>query len=162
MISLLAAMDQGKGIGRHNRLPWRLPADLKQFRELTMGHHIILGRKTYESIGKPLPGRQMIVITRDQAFHAEGCLICHSIEDAISLARQRGEQEVFVCGGAGIYAQTIGLADKLYLTLVDTKVDADTFFPEFDKTEWDEMEKRVHPADGNNPFSFTLKILKRR
>src|SRR5215210_1604436 len=109
-------MDRRCGIGFNNQLPWRLSADLKKFRELTMGHHIIVGRRTFESIGKPLPGRQMIVVTRDPKFQADGCFVCHSPEEAIRLASARGESEVFVCGGAEIYAQSIARADRIYLT----------------------------------------------
>src|ERR1041384_6972267 len=109
-------MDERRGIGKQGRLPWRLSADLKRFRELTMGHHIVVGRKTFESIGRPLPGRQMIVVPRGRGLRAEGCLICHSPEEAIRLAAARGESEVFVCGGAEIYAQSLARADRLYLT----------------------------------------------
>src|SRR5262245_19431260 len=124
-------MDRNRGIGVANRLPWRLSADLKRFRDLTMGHHIIVGRKTFESIGRPLPGRRMIVVTRDRSYRAEGCEVAHSIEDATRLARERGETEIFICGGAEIYAQSIGIVDRMYLTLVDAEVAADTFFPAF-------------------------------
>ncbi|MEK7833674.1 MAG: dihydrofolate reductase, partial [Acidobacteriota bacterium] len=107
IVSLIAAMDRRRGIGRENQLPWRLSADLKRFRELTMGHHIIVGRKTFESIGKPLPGRQMIVVTHDSAFKADGCAVCHSQAEAVELARANGETEVFICGGAEIYRQSL-------------------------------------------------------
>jgi dihydrofolate reductase len=162
IVSLIAAMDRKRGIGLDNQLPWRLSADLKRFRELTMGHHIIVGRKTFESIGKPLAGRQMIVITRDSGFQAEGCLICHSPEEAFRLASGRGESEVFICGGAEIYGQSIALADRLYLTLVDADVAADTFFPKFDKRDWQEQESSFHPADEKNQFPFTFKLLVRK
>src|SRR5262245_59588924 len=125
-------MDRRRGIGLCNRLPWKLSADLKLFRDLTMGHHIMIGRRTFESIGKPLPGRQTIIVTRDGAYKPEGCLVAGSVEEAISLARLRGEDEVFVCGGSQVYAATIGSAHRLYLTLVDAEVEADRFFPEFD------------------------------
>src|SRR5262245_52323986 len=104
LVSIIVAMDRKAGIGADNKLPWRLSADLKRFRELTMGHHIIVGRKTFESIGKPLPGRRMIVVTRDRSYEAEGCDVVHSVQDAIELARGRGESEAFICGGAEIYA----------------------------------------------------------
>jgi len=155
-------MDRRRGIGVGNQLPWRLPADLKRFRELTMGHHIIVGRKTFASIGKPLAGRQMIVVTRDRAFRAEGCLVAHSPEEAIRLAGARGESEVFVCGGAEIYAQSLARADRLYLTLVDAEVAADTFFPTFDEQDWQERERVFHPADEKNQFPFTFKLLVRK
>jgi dihydrofolate reductase len=154
-------MDRKRGIGVDNKLPWRLSADLKRFRELTMGHHIIVGRKTFESIGRPLPGRRTIVVTRDVNYKAECCEVAHSVEDAINLARERGESEVFICGGAEIYAQTIGVADRMYLTLVDAEVAADTFFPEFDEREWIEQENSYQSADEKNQYPFTFKLVKR-
>jgi len=162
IISLIAAMDKQRGIGLNNQLPWRLPADLKRFRALTMGHHLIVGRKTFDSIGKPLAGRQMIVVTRDKSFAADGCFAAHSLGEAIRLARARGESEVFVCGGAEIYSQSIGSADRLYLTLVEAVVAADTFFPEFDSGEWTEQESAFHLPDEKNQFPFTFKLLIRK
>jgi dihydrofolate reductase len=162
IISLIAAMDKRHGIGLNNQLPWRLSADMKRFRALTMGRHIIVGRKTFESIGKPLAGRQMIVVTRDSGFQAAGCLVCHSLEGSIRLARSRGESEVFVCGGAEIYSQSIGSADRLYLTLVEAEVAADIFFPKFDEQEWQEQESAFHPADEKNQFPFTFRLLVRK
>ncbi len=162
IISIIAAMDRKRGIGVDNKLPWRLSADLKRFRELTMGHHIIVGRKTFESIGRPLPGRRMIVVTRDVNYKAEGCNVANSVEDAVNLARERGESEVFFCGGAEIYAQTIGIADRMYLTFVDAEVAADTFFPEFDEREWSELESSYQPADERNQYPFTFKLMVRK
>jgi dihydrofolate reductase len=166
IVSIIAAMDRNRGIGVDNRLPWRLSADLKRFRELTMGHHIIVGRKTFESImqigGKPLPGRRMIVVTRDRSYRAEGCDVTHSVEGAITLASERGESEVFICGGAEIYAQSIEVADRMYLTLVDAEVAADTFFPEFDEREWGDRESVYQPADEKNQYPFTFKLMVRK
>lgn len=161
IISLIVAMDRKRGIGAGNKLPWRLSADLKKFRELTWGHHIIVGRKTFESIGKALPGRQTIIVTRDKSYSAEGCLVVHSVEEAIALAWARGETEVFVCGGAEIYAQTITLADRLYLTWVETEVAADTFFPAWDASTWVEQEVSAHEADEKNQYPFSFKLLLR-
>jgi dihydrofolate reductase len=162
IISIIAAMDRKRGIGLDNRLPWRLSADLKRFRELTMGHHIIVGRKTFESIGRPLPGRRMIVVTRAVNYKAEGCDVSHSVEDATRLARERGESEVFICGGAEIYVQTIEFADRMYLTFVDAEVAADTFFPEFDEREWSERESSYQQADDRNQYPFTFKLMIRK
>ena len=162
IVSIIAAMDRKRGIGVNNRLPWRLSADLKRFRELTMGHHIIVGRKTFESIGRPLPGRRMIVVTRDRNYKAEGCDLAHSVEDAINLARERGESEAFICGGAEIYARSIDVADRMYLTSVDAEVAADTFFPEFDEREWSERASFYQPADEKNQYPFTFRALVRR
>ena len=162
IISIIVAMDRNRGIGIENRLPWRLSADLKRFRELTMGHHLIVGRKTYESIGKPLPGRQMIVVTRDPDYRAEGCSIAHSLDESIDIAAARGENEVFICGGAEIYREALGKAHRLYLTQVDAEVDADTFFPEIDWSQWIEKERISHGADDKNQYSFIFKILNRQ
>jgi dihydrofolate reductase len=159
IVSIIAAMDKKRGIGVDNQLPWRLSADLKRFRELTMGHHIIVGRKTFESIGRPLPGRRMIVVSRDEGYRAEGCDVVHSVEEAIELARGRGENEAFVCGGAQIYARTIGVADRMYLTFVDAQVVADTFFPNFDESEWAERESLYQSADVKNQYPFTFRLL---
>jgi dihydrofolate reductase len=161
IISLLVAMDERRGIGLENRLPWRLASDMKRFRQLTMGHHLIVGRKTYESIGKPLPGRQIIVVTRNPLFELENCISAHSIDAALEIARARGESELFVCGGADVYAATIGLADRLYLTLVHAETGADTFFPEWDARVWTEIESIDHPASEKDQHPFTFKLLAR-
>jgi dihydrofolate reductase len=162
IISIIAAMDRKRGIGIDNKLPWRLSADLKRFRELTMGHHIIVGRRTFESIGRPLPGRRMIVVTRDSNYKAEGCDLSHSVEEATRLARGRGDSELFIGGGAEIYAQSIKIADRMYLTFVDAEVAADTFFPEFDEQEWSEQESFYQPADEKNQYPSTFKSLVRK
>ena len=162
IISLLVAMDEARGIGKAGKLPWRLSSDLKRFRELTMGHHIIVGRKTFESIGKPLPGRDMIVVTRDESLKPDGCLTARSVEAAIALAEDRGESEVFVCGGAAIYAQALGAAHRIYLTQVHASVDTDTFFPDFDTSAWRENEKFFQQADEKNQYAFTFKVLERK
>jgi dihydrofolate reductase len=162
IISLIVAMDRKRGIGKAGKLPWHLSSDLKRFRELTMGHHVIVGRKTYESIGKPLPGRQMIVVTRNSHFTPEGCLVGGSVTEAIELARSRGESEVFVIGGAEIYTQALDRADRIYLTQVHAEVDADTFFPELEASAWTETDSAHHPADDRNQYSFTFKLLERR
>jgi dihydrofolate reductase len=159
IISLIVAMDRQRGIGAGNKLPWRLSADLKKFRELTLGHHIIVGRKTFESIGQPLPGRQTIIVTRDASYQAAGCYVVHSVEEAIALAKARAESEVFICGGAEIYAQSVGLADRLYLTLVETEVTADAFFPAWEASAWTEAEATHHEADEKNQYPFTFKLL---
>ncbi|MEK6287659.1 MAG: dihydrofolate reductase [Acidobacteriota bacterium] len=161
IISLIVAMDEKRGIGKAGKLPWHLSADLKKFRALTMGHHMIVGRKTFESIGKPLPGRQTIVVTSNASFKPEGCLVAGSVQDAIAMARERKETEVFVIGGAQIYAQTLDAADRVYLTQVHAEVDADTFFPELDNEGWIETQQTHHPADETNQYAFTFKLLER-
>lgn len=162
IVSLIVAMDENRGIGLRNRLPWRLASDLKRFRELTMGHHLIAGRKTYESIGRLLPGRQMIIVTRDRNYQVSGCLMVHSPDEAFSLAAERGEREAFVIGGAEIYAQALPQADRLYLTQVHAQVQADVFFPEFAEDEWQEVSRNFHAADEKNQYDFTFRELRRK
>jgi dihydrofolate reductase len=161
IISLLVAMDEKRGIGKAGKLPWHLSSDLKRFRALTMGHHIVVGRKTFESIGKPLPGRHTIVVTRDPNLKHEGCLVAGSVQDGITLARERGETEAFVIGGAEIYAQALDAADRVYLTQVHAEVDADTFFPDLARDAWIETQHTDHPADEQNQYAFTFKLLER-
>lgn len=161
IISLIAAMDEARGIGWNGRIPWRLSSDLKRFRELTMGHHIVVGRKTFESIGRPLPGRQTIIITRNPEFRADGCFIVRSVEEAIDLATSRGESEVFICGGSQIYAETIGAAQRFYLTMVHARVEADAFFPEWDESSWTGTSSTHHEADDKDEYSSTFVLLRR-
>jgi len=169
LISLIAALDQNRGIGKNNpspyvgagRIPWRLSADLKNFKTLTMGHHLINGRKTAESIGRPLPGRIGIVVTRNLNFALEGWETAHSLEEALALARQRGETEAFIGGGAAIYAESLPLAHRIYLTRVHATVEADTFFSEFNENDWEVVESWDHPADEKNEFAFTYQVLVR-
>ena len=162
IISLILAMDEKRGIGKDGRLPWRLSSDLKRFRELTTGHHMIVGRKTFESIGKPLPGRQMIVVTRNHTFKPDACLVTNSVQSALALAQERGEPEVFVIGGAEIYAQVLDVADRIYLTQVHAEVDADTFFPELKHDRWTETQSTFQEADERNQYSFSFKLLERK
>jgi dihydrofolate reductase len=159
IISLLVAMDQNRGIGIGNQLPWHLSTDLKRFKSLTMGHHMVMGRKTFESIGKPLPGRTTIIITHDPAYHSEGCLITHSINDALSLAKTRGEKEVFIIGGGNVFSQVLKIADRLYITQVNAHQRADVFFPEYNEQEWEEVESAFQAADDRNQYSSTYRYL---
>lgn len=161
IVSLIVAMDERGGIGYHGALPWRLSADLKRFKELTLGHHLIVGRKTFESIGRPLPGRQMIVITRNPGYQAEGVTITHSIEAALRMARNRGETEAFVGGGAEVYSETVDLADRIYLTQVHAKVDSDAYFPELDMGCWRLEHSSEHEADTKNQYPVTFTTLAR-
>src|SRR4030066_2251502 len=121
IVSLIVAMDEKGGIGKQNQLPWHLPSDLKRFKSLTMGHHIVMGRKTYETIGKPLPGRTMVIITRRKAYHPTGCIVVNSILEATRFAETNHEDELFIIGGGEIFKKAIGLAKKIYLTTVPTK-----------------------------------------
>lgn len=152
-------MDENRGIGIENRLPWHLPADLKRFKRLTMGHHLIMGRKTYESIGKPLPGRHMIVLTRDPHFEAPGCQVASTLAEALRVAQDGGETEAFIGGGAQVYQQALPLADRIYLTRVHTTTEADVHFPPFDSQAWRLLESSYHPADAKHQYAFTYKTL---
>jgi dihydrofolate reductase len=162
IVSLIVAVDEAGGIGKDGRLPWRLSSDLKRFKEITMGHHIIAGRKTYESIGKPLPGRETIVVTRNPGYRAEGISVVHSLVEAIELARARGETEAIIVGGAEIYREGLALADRIYLTRVDARVDADTYFPEWDPAEWKVEESASMLADEKNQYACAFKVLSRQ
>src|SRR5688572_24314058 len=137
-ISLIVAMAENRVIGRNNQLPWHLPADLKHFKSLTTGHSVIMGRKTFESMGKPLPNRRNIVITRQANFRADGVDTAHSLEEAISLAK--GDAEIFVIGGAEVFRDALNGADRLYLTLIHATIEGDVFFPEVDWSEWTLIE----------------------
>lgn len=161
MISLIWAMDENRVIGHHNQLPWRLPEDLKFFKRVTMGHPIAMGRKTYESIGKPLPGRENIVITRDQNFDPEGCNVMNSMEEFFDFAGQR-EDEVFVIGGAEIFKEVLPRADKLYLTLIHKQFEGDTFFPVFDIDKWQLESREPGLKDEKNPYDYEFLIYKRK
>jgi dihydrofolate reductase len=162
IISLIAAMEQNRGIGLNNQLPWHLPADLSWFKKITMGHYLLVGRKTYQSIGRPLPGRKMIILTRSQDFSTDNSLICGSVEQALDLARESGENELFVIGGEDIYLQTLPLADHLYLTRVHAKLEVDAYFPEVNEEDWFVVCEQERPADQKNLFTVTFQLLTRK
>ena len=159
-ISLIVALDRNRVIGSDNQLPWRLSADLQHFKGLTMGKPIVMGRKTYESIGRPLPGRTNIVVTRDSSFSAAGCRVVHSIDEALVAAGD--VDEVMIMGGENLYSQLLPRADRLYLTEVQAEVSGDAWFPEFDATQWQELERESHRADENNEFDYDFVVLARR
>ncbi len=161
-ISIIVAMDEQRGIGLQNRLPWHLSADLKRFKALTMGHHILMGRKTFESINRILPGRTMIVVTRRAGYRPEGCLVANTLQEGLALAESRGESELFIIGGGQIFAQAIKLADRIYLTLVHTVVGCDVFFPKYDEASWQETDITRQLASAQDDFDSTFKILVRR
>ncbi len=139
IISIIVAMDENRGIGFENQIPWHLPADLARFKKLTMGHHLLVGRKTYELIGSALPGRQMIILTRNPEFTAQDCITAETLDEALTLAEKRGEKEVFIIGGAEVYREALPLADHLYLTVVHTRAEADAYFPEFEESDWSQV-----------------------
>jgi dihydrofolate reductase len=160
MITLIVAMGKNREIGKENQLLWHLPKDLKHFKELTSGYPIIMGRKTYESIGKPLPNRTNIVISRKNDWFEEGILIVGSIKEAVKFAKKIDE-EVFIIGGGNIYEQTIDLADKLEVTLVDAELGADTFFPKINEKVWQKTNEEYHQKDEKNEFDFCFQTYER-
>ncbi|MEH7236478.1 dihydrofolate reductase [Bacillus sp. JJ1562] len=155
MISLLLAMDKKQLIGKDNDLPWRLPADLAYFKRVTMGHPIIMGRKTYDSIGRPLPGRENIIVTRDTSYKAEGCKVIHSIDEIVKM-NDETDQELFVIGGAEIFKEILPYSDRLYITEIEEVFEGDTYFPEFDKAEWKVISKEKGIKDEKNPYEYTF------
>lgn len=157
-ISLIAAMANNHVIGRNNSLPWHLPADLNHFKNVTMGKPIVMGRKTFESIGKPLPGRQNIIVTHDKMYQATGCTIINSI-DHIKLVSDA--LEIMVIGGAEIYKQLLPQAQRLYLTYVHTDVTGDSYFPQWQANEWQEISREDHLADENNKYDYSFVILEK-
>lgn len=160
-ISIIAAMAENYVIGKDNKLPWRLPADLQNFRKLTLGHHVVMGRKTYESIGKPLRKRTNIIISHNPTYHAEGCWVVGSIEEALTTACRRGENEVFFIGGAEIYRQVLPITEKMYLTFIHHSFEGDTSFPAFDPQEWQTAEWKHNHRDEENEHSYTFFTLER-
>lgn len=154
ILSLIVALDRENGIGREGKIPWHLRADLKLFKTLTMGHHLLMGRVTYESIGRQLPGRRMIVLTRQQEFQAPDIQVAHSVDQAIELAALGGEKELFVVGGGEVYDLVLSKTTRAYLTRVDTIAGCDVFFPKVNWNEWIELERGVHPADEQNEYRF--------
>ena len=160
VISLVVAMARNRVIGRDNGLPWRLSEDLKRFKATTLGKPVLMGRKTFESIGKPLPGRRNIVLTRDRAWHAEGVDVVRSVEEALLLVQDA--PELAVIGGAEIYRIILPIAHRIYLTRVEADVVGDTLFPVLDVTEWDEVQIGAHPADERNQYPATFTVLNRR
>lgn len=164
-LALIWAMSRNRTIGRNNALPWHLPEDLKYFKRVTMGKPIIMGRKTWESIGRPLPGRSNIVITRDPSYRAEGVKLVRTLEEAISLAEsialKDGADEAVVIGGEQIYALALPHAQRLYMTQVHAEVEGDAFFPQFDLTQWNELGRDDFSAAGPNPYDYSFVVLER-
>jgi dihydrofolate reductase len=158
-ISIIVAMARNRVIGVNNTLPWHLPADLKHFKELTMGHHIVMGRKTYESIGRPLPGRTSVVITRNVNNAVPGVIVVNSLEAAIAACGN--DEEIFVIGGAELYRQAIALADRIYLTEIDADISGDAHFTELDHKLWKETGRDSHMPDEKNRYSHHFVIYDR-
>jgi dihydrofolate reductase len=152
IVSIIAAMDRNRLIGSNNQLPWHLPADLAHFKQVTMGKPIIMGRKTYESIGRPLPGRTNIVLTRSADYRAEGVLMAHTLEQALDCVSE--EDEVMIIGGSTIYELALPRADRLYLTYVESTCEGDAWFPEFDIEHWRVVASEQHRADEKNSSDY--------
>jgi dihydrofolate reductase len=182
MISMIAAMGKNRIIGKDNKMPWHLPADLQWFKRTTMNSPIIMGRKTYESIGRPLPGRLNIVLSRDPDLDIEGCRVANSAEDAIRIAEQHlnnvakpahdkhennlkkhiNNNEIFITGGAYLYELFLPKADRLYLTLIDETFEGDTYFADYDVDDWQEVSRQDFQADDNNPHAYSFVTLDRK
>lgn len=159
-ISIVVAVSENNAIGKDNQLLWHLPADLKHFKNITTGHTIIMGRKTYDSIGKPLPNRRNIIITRQKNLHIEGVEVVNSLDEALALSKD--QEEVFIIGGAEIYKQALAVSHRIYLTRVHQEFEADAFFPELENETWKEVEKVDHLPDEKNKFAYTFSTLERR
>lgn len=164
-LSIIVAMANNRAIGKDNNLLWHLPEDLKYFKRITMGKPIVMGRKTFESIGRPLPGRLNIVITRQKDWQHEGITVAHSIAQAIELAQAQslidGIDEIMVIGGAEIYRIALPQTDRLYLTRVDAEIDGDAFFPAVSENEWKEIARESFAASNNNPYDYVFSVLER-
>ena len=160
IISFVVAMGKNKVIGKNNSLPWTMPADMKHFKDLTSGKPVIMGRKTFESIGKPLPKRINIIITRDKDYDAQNCTVVHSIDEALEAAKNA--TEVMVIGGAQIYKEFLPKANRMYLTIIDADFQGDTYFPKYDVTEWEETAYEEHEKDAENPYDYAFITLERK
>lgn len=165
-LAIIVAQAENRTIGINNKLPWHLPEDLKYFKQVTMAKPIIMGRKTYESIGRPLPGRTNIVISRDSSYQREGIRVVHSLEAACELAESicviEGRDEAMVIGGSQIYAEALARCDRLYLTQVHAEVEGDAQFPAFDESEWQELGRETFASDGHNPYNYSFIVLDRK
>lgn len=164
IISLIAALTRNRVIGRNKDLPWHLPDDMKYFMQTTKGHHVIMGRKNYDSIPekfRPLPNRTNIVVTRQQNLQAPHCTIVHSLDEAMKIAREAGEPELFIIGGSAIYQLGIPFAQRLYLTEIQAELSGDTYFPDFEWTNWKEISRKHHSVDDRHAYAFDFVIYER-
>ncbi|HZG18180.1 MAG TPA: dihydrofolate reductase [Candidatus Bathyarchaeia archaeon] len=159
MISLIFAMDRNRLIGKNNELPWYLPADLQYFKRITSGHTVIMGRKTYDSIGKPLPNRKNVVITRDSYLRLEGCMTCTSIPEVLDIIGT--EEEAFVIGGAEVYKQFLPVADRMYITFIDESFEGDAYFPPYEEEQWRLIHTEQGIKDEKNPYEYRFTVWER-
>ena len=155
IISMIAAMGKNRVIGKDNKMMWRLPSEWAYFKKTTLGHHIITGRKNFEAQGRALPGRTNIIVTRNTDYTAEGCVIKHSIEDALNFCREQGETEAFICGGGQIYADSVSIVDRIYLTEVDYEENGQVYFPHFDESKFEKLEVLSMIKEEGNMFAWT-------
>ncbi len=160
MLSIIVAIAENNVIGKDNDLIWKLPRDMRHFKETTTGHYIIMGRKTFESNGRPLPNRTNVIITRDLNYKAEGCVVVHSLEDALQEAKN--DPEAFIIGGGVIYDLAMPLVDRIYLTKIHHSFEGDTFFPDLNMNEWNIIDQRDFEPDEKNDYSFTILTLDRK
>ncbi|SRR5258705_2792979 len=164
LVSLIAAVAENNVIGKNGQLPWHLPGDMKYFRETTMGHCVIMGRKNFDSIPdkfRPLQGRTNIIVTRQKNYFAPGCIVVNSVEDALEKAKQENESEAFIIGGGEIFKQSMELADKIYLTRIHATIDGDVFFPSINMNEWKEESVQYSKADEKNKYDYSFVVLSR-
>ena len=153
IISAIVAMASNRVIGNRGDIPWKIPGEQKMFKEITLGHTVIMGRKTYESIGRPLPGRTNVVITRQSGYQADGCIVVHDLNSAVQSC-PAGENEVFICGGGQLYGEAMSATDRIYLTVLPREVEGDTYFPEISETEF-KLSRSDH-IDGVEPYDFLV------
>lgn len=161
VLSAIAAMAENRVIGLDNRMPWHMPADLKHFKTVTSGHPVLMGRKTFESIGKPLPNRANIILTRDKQFSAQDCIVVSHPDAALSMAQELDQEEVFVIGGAEIYRALLPRVDRIYLTIIHHQFAGDAYFPELNPAEWREVSREKHLADEKNAYDYSFIIFER-
>ena len=160
MISIIAAVSENNALGKNNDLVWHLPDDFKRFKQLTSGHYIVMGRKTFESFPKPLPKRTHVIVTRQKNYTPEGCLVANTLQEAIQLCPKN--EDTYIIGGGEIYKQSIAIADVLEITRVHHSFDADTFFPEIDLKIWQLTSEEFHPKDDKHNYSFTYQSYRRK
>ena len=159
-VSLVVAMAKNRVIGHKNAIPWKLPNEVKLFKRITMGHHIVMGRKTYESINRLLPGRTTVIVTHDRNYKVPGAIVAHGVKEALEACQ--GDDEVMVIGGAALFKDTLRVADSLYLTIVDAEPEGDTFMPEFDMSEWRETSSEHFAPDEKHAYAYTFYVYDRR
>ena len=158
-VSIIVAMAKNRVIGAGNAIPWRLPGELALFKRITMGHHIVMGRQTWESIGRLLPGRTTVIVTRNPAYRVPGAIVARSLDAALAACGE--DPEVFVIGGAQLYAAALPMANRLYFTVVEAEVPGDTLMPDFDLAQWRPVSSEPHAADARNPYAYTLHVYDR-